>query len=145
MVVWYESSEFSVQLLLSILLCKYVNVISGSIQSGGSKNTLFCQRLWSVHDLLSFRQGTDNHGSSSWGSKCWRLSDSMLSAFMSWPMDKMHRGGLIQHTHAWQWDHTYLKHLESDQIGAWGSRGAGQITDEKLQAVRDPTSLSAQR
>ena len=31
-----------------------------------------------------------------------------------------------------------------DQAGPWKSRGAGQYTDEILQTVRDPTSLSAQ-
>ena len=40
---------------------------------------------------------------------------------------------------------TYLKQPEPDQIAAWASRGAGLFTDEILQAVRDPTSLSAQR
>ena len=42
-------------------------------------------------------------------------------------------------------NHTYLKQPESDQIAAWASRGAGLFTDEILQTVRDPTSLSAQR
>ena len=42
-------------------------------------------------------------------------------------------------------NHTYLKQPESDQIAAWVSRGAGLFTDEILQTVRDPTSLSAQR
>ena len=41
--------------------------------------------------------------------------------------------------------HTYLKQPEPDQIAAWASRGAGLFTDEKLQTVRDPTSLGAQR
>ena len=39
---------------------------------------------------------------------------------------------------------TLNKHAD-DQSGLWLSRGAGQCTDEKLQTVRDPTSLSAQR
>ena len=39
---------------------------------------------------------------------------------------------------------TLNKHVD-DQEGPWLSRGAGQYTDEKLQTVRDPTSLSAQR
>ena len=39
---------------------------------------------------------------------------------------------------------TLNKHAD-DQEGPWLSRGAGQYTDEKLQTVRDPTSLSAQR
>ena len=43
------------------------------------------------------------------------------------------------------YNHTYLKQPESDQIAAWASRGAGLFTDETLQTVRDPTSLSAQR
>jgi len=42
-------------------------------------------------------------------------------------------------------NHTYLKQPESDHIAAWASRGAGLFTDEILQTVRDPTSLSAQR
>jgi len=37
------------------------------------------------------------------------------------------------------------KQPESDQIAAWASRGAGLFTDEILQTVRDPASLSAQR
>ena len=41
-------------------------------------------------------------------------------------------------------NHTYLKQPEPDQIAAWASRGAGLFTDEILQTVRDPTSLSAQ-
>ena len=39
---------------------------------------------------------------------------------------------------------TLNKHAD-DQEGPWLSRGAGQCTDEILQTVRDPTSLSAQR
>lgn len=35
--------------------------------------------------------------------------------------------------------------FSDDHVGLWPSRGAGQYTDEKLQTVRDPTSLSAQR
>lgn len=42
-------------------------------------------------------------------------------------------------------NHTYLKQPEWDQIATWASRGAGLFTDEILQTVRDPTSLSAQR
>ncbi len=42
-------------------------------------------------------------------------------------------------------NHTYLKQPEPDQFAAWASRGAGLFTDEILQTVRDPTSLSAQR
>lgn len=38
---------------------------------------------------------------------------------------------------------TLNKHAD-DQKGPWLSRGAGQYTDEILQTVRDPTSLSAQ-
>ena len=38
---------------------------------------------------------------------------------------------------------TLNKHAD-DQKGLWLSRGAGQYTDEILQTVRDPTSLSAQ-
>ena len=47
--------------------------------------------------------------------------------------------------HAPHHNHTYLKQPEPDQIAAWASRGAGLFTDEILQTVRDPTSLSAQR
>ena len=39
---------------------------------------------------------------------------------------------------------TLNRHAD-DHEGLWPSRGAGQYTDEILQTVRDPTSLSAQR
>ena len=38
---------------------------------------------------------------------------------------------------------TLNRHAD-DQIGLWLSRGAGQYTDETLQTVRGPTSLSTQ-
>ena len=38
---------------------------------------------------------------------------------------------------------TLNRHAD-DQEGLWPSRGAGPYTDEKLQTVRDPTSLSTQ-
>ena len=37
---------------------------------------------------------------------------------------------------------TLNRHAD-DQEDLWPHRGAGQYTDEKLQAVRDPMSLSA--
>ena len=39
---------------------------------------------------------------------------------------------------------TLNRHAD-DQEGLWPCGGAGQYTDETLQTVRDPTSLSAQR
>ena len=53
----------------------------------------------------------------------------------------------LKQTNDWSWEMflilTLNKHAD-DQSGLWLSRGAGQYTDEKLQTVRDPTSLSAQ-
>ena len=61
---------------------------------------------------------------------------------------KAKNGSTIGYSPTFAWEivnHTYLKQPESDQIAAWVSGGAGLFTDEILQTVRDPTSLSAQR
>ena len=67
-------------------------------------------------------------------------------AFTSWHKINIHTAySKTQTPPCVEVDHTYLKQPEPDQIAAWASRGAGLFTDEILQTVRDPTSLSAQR
>ena len=67
-------------------------------------------------------------------------------AFRRWLWQRLEAPSDAAPTHACiQSNHTYLKQPESDQIAAWASGGAGLFTDEILQTVRDPTSLSAQR